>query len=153
MTFLELKEALVGQENLTIILPDGDKVPAHFHVTEVGKNNYHFIDCGGTERNEVKCNLQLWTSIDYQHRLEGPKLLKILEMAETKLSLSNEEVEVEHQGRTIGKYGLKFNGEHFTLINTNTACLALEDAYPRMTKAKKSLSELGKNACTGTGCC
>ena len=29
------------------ILPDGDQIPAHYHITEVGHVTKRFIDCGG----------------------------------------------------------------------------------------------------------
>jgi len=34
------------------MLENGTMVPEHFHVTEVGVVTKHFIDCGGTVRNE-----------------------------------------------------------------------------------------------------
>jgi hypothetical protein len=33
-----------------MMLPDQSFVPAHFHVTEVGRVQKDFIDCGGTPR-------------------------------------------------------------------------------------------------------
>ena len=48
-------------------------VPSHFHVTEVGKITKHFIDCGGTVRNEEVVNFQLWQADDYDHRLHPEK--------------------------------------------------------------------------------
>jgi len=29
------------------VLPDGDVIPAHYHVTEVGHVTKRFVDCGG----------------------------------------------------------------------------------------------------------
>jgi hypothetical protein len=40
-------------------LPDGSFVPEHFHVTEIGLINRHFIDCGGVVRKESTVNFQL----------------------------------------------------------------------------------------------
>ena len=43
------------------ILPDGDVVPAHFHITEVGHVAKRFIDCGGTLHDTTDtCLLQTY---------------------------------------------------------------------------------------------
>ena len=95
MKLSELKTALTSMSDLSILLPDGKKVPSHFHVTELGKSSKHFIDCGGTERFEEKANLQLWSSIDLHHRLKAEKLVKIIDMSAFLFNGSDPEVEVE----------------------------------------------------------
>ena len=45
-------------------LPNGEFVPPHFHITEVGMVHKQFIDCGGTVRKESVVNFQLWSSDD-----------------------------------------------------------------------------------------
>ena len=57
-----------------LMLPDGDFVPAHFHVTEVGRVHKDFIDCGGTVRSATTCVLQVWVADDTDHRLDTTKL-------------------------------------------------------------------------------
>ena len=52
MRLNEIKSILAKSEKIEFALPDGTLVPSHFHVTEVGKVTKHFIDCGGTVRNE-----------------------------------------------------------------------------------------------------
>ena len=47
MRLSEFKNSLVKQELLTFKLPNGTKIPSHFHVTEVGLITREFIDCGG----------------------------------------------------------------------------------------------------------
>lgn len=156
MNLNELKDALSGQETLTFILPDGKFVPAHFHITEVGLIDKNFIDCGGTVRKEQKVSLQLWSSIDFHHRLKAEKLLNIINIAEDKLGIGDHEVEVEYQGTTIGKYGLAFENDHFLLTSTQTDCLA-KDNCGIPAKAAMKVVETVKNAtgsCTpGGGCC
>ena len=49
MKLSEFLFALNQVESLDFKTPDGTAVPAHFHITEVGKVEKHFIDCGGTE--------------------------------------------------------------------------------------------------------
>ena len=36
---------------IQIMLPEGEFVPTHFHITEVGRVRKDFIDCGGTVRS------------------------------------------------------------------------------------------------------
>lgn len=105
-------------EKIEFRLPSGDLVPEHFHVTEIGKITRHFIDCGGTVRNEEVANFQLWNANDYNHRLHPEKLLDIIELSEKTLELGDLEIEVEYQGNTIGKYGLDFVNDQFFLTVT-----------------------------------
>ncbi|HAZ25722.1 MAG TPA: hypothetical protein DCY95_14960, partial [Algoriphagus sp.] len=79
---------------------------------------------GGTIRQEEKVNFQLWNENDYDHRLHPEKLLKIIELSESKLGIPDWEIEVEYQGETIGKYGLDYNGKSFLLTTKMTDCLA-----------------------------
>ena len=73
MLLSEFLTALNKVDTLTIKTPNGTEVPAHFHITEVGKVEKHFIDCGGTERKERVVNFQLWSSDDVEHRLYPTK--------------------------------------------------------------------------------
>jgi hypothetical protein len=59
MTLSEIKSALKNLTQIAFQLPNGDLVPNHFHVTEVGKITKNFIDCGGVVRNEEVANFQL----------------------------------------------------------------------------------------------
>lgn len=158
MKLSELKIHLHNLSSIGFQLPDGNMVDNHFHVTEVGKITKHFIDCGGTERNEEVVSLQLWKSVDYDHRLHPEKLLGILELSERKLGIGDLDIEVEYQGDTIGKYGLNFDGKNFLLTTKQTACLATDACgIPEYALDRKLtiLQPLTKNtACTpGTGCC
>lgn len=156
MKLSELKALLPGLESLTFTLEDGAAVPAHFHITEVGKVNREFIDCGGTVRNEYAVNLQLWNADDTDHRLEPAKLLNIIKLSEEKLGIADGDVEVEYQGATIGKYGLAVNGDTFVLTATQTACLAQDACGIAPAKTKVKLSELAtaQSCCTpDSGCC
>ena len=47
------------QATLQFILPSGEAIPSHFHLTEVGRVEKSFIDCGGTKREAVSCHLGL----------------------------------------------------------------------------------------------
>src|SRR5688572_11873509 len=157
MKLSHFKSILTDITVLRFQLPDGTFVPDHFHVTEVGQINKTFIDCGGTVRHEKTVNFQLWQANDYDHRLAPKKLSDIIALSEKHLGIEDAEIEVEYQGNTIGKYGLEFNGSHFLLTATTTACLALDQCGIPQTKQKVKLSELQaqKNSCCdpNSGCC
>tara|TARA_B100001094_G_scaffold312927_1_gene350146 strand:- start:704 stop:952 length:249 start_codon:yes stop_codon:yes gene_type:complete len=76
---------------------------------EIGEVNKNFIDCGGIKRSESIINFQLWTTDDFNHLLSAEKLKTIIELSEKELSLKDDEIEVEYQSETIGKYKLYFN--------------------------------------------
>jgi hypothetical protein len=124
MKLSDIKEILLTLENVEFELENGNFVPEHFHVTEVGMITKNFIDCGGVIRKEKVVNFQLWNADDYEHRLNPNKLLHIIYLSEEKLGIENSEIEVEYQSKTIGKYDLDFNGKNFVLKNKSTACLA-----------------------------
>ena len=119
--------ALNQVEDFRFQTPDGTFVPPHFHITEVGMVHKHFIDCGGTERKESKVNFQLWSSDDFQHRLNPQKAIDIIRLSQQKIQLSDKEIEVEYQGETIGKYSLDFDGVNFLLLTRATDCLAKDN--------------------------
>ncbi|APU67803.1 DUF6428 family protein [Christiangramia flava] len=152
MKLSEIKKELAGLECIAFKLPDGNLVPRHFHVTEIGKIAKKFIDCGGTLREETKISFQLWEANDYDHRLHPEKLLHIIELSEKVLELGDWEIEVEYQSSTIGKYDLDFDGADFLLINKATTCLAQEKCGV-VEKPKKNLAELTTSCAPGSGCC
>lgn len=157
MKLSEIKKHLETVNEVTFQLPDGSTVPIHFHVTEVGQITKHFIDCGGTVRNEKKVNFQLWEANDFDHRLAPQKLLNIISLSETKLGIEDSEIEVEYQSNTIGKYDLGFDGKNFLLLNKQTDCLAKDNCGIPVEKLKLKMSDLSAKAdscCTpGGGCC
>lgn len=155
MRLSEIKNKLNQLEKIAFQLPNGEFVPNHFHVTEVGKISRHFIDCGGTVRNEEVVNFQLWDANDYDHRLHPEKLLDIIKLSERVLGIDDLEVEVEYQGNTIEKFGIDFDGKNFLLTNKQTDCLAKDKCGLPEEKPKIKLSELtSAPTCTpGGGCC
>lgn len=157
MKLSAIKNILTSLEEVNFVLPNGQFVPKHFHITEVGLINKHFIDCGGTVRKENVINFQLWEAGDFDHRLAPEKLVKIITLSEKTLDLQDQEIEVEYQAGTIGKYGLDFDGVNFLLTNKQTACLASDACGIPAEKQKASLANLGKSdtaSCTpGGGCC
>lgn len=155
MKLSEIKSKLNSLEEIAFQLPNGDLVPSHFHVTEVGKITKHFIDCGGTVRNEEVVNFQLWNADDNNHRLHPEKLVNIIELSERVLGIEDLEIEVEYQAETIGKFGLDFDGKNFLLTQKQTDCLAKDNCGVPETKPKLKFSNLQPaNSCNpNSGCC
>lgn len=154
MKLSEVKSKLQTIEELHFQLPNGDLVPSHFHVTEVGVVSKNFIDCGGTMRTEEVVNFQLWSSDDVDHRLQPQKLADIIALSEKLLDMKDAEIEVEYQSDTIGKYGLDFNGDNFQLTTKMTDCLAPDKCGIPSEKPKVKLSDLQNGTCTpNSGCC
>ncbi|MBW8241300.1 hypothetical protein K1F50_00715 [Muricauda oceani] len=155
MRLEEVKSALEHLETIGFQLPNGELVPKHFHVTEVGKITKHFIDCGGTVRHEEVVNFQLWNADDYDHRLHPEKLVHIIELSQKTLDIGNLEVEVEYQGQTIEKFALDFDGTNFLLTTKQTDCLAKDQCGVPAKKPKVELSEVQntQTCAPGSGCC
>jgi hypothetical protein len=156
MKLSEFKNKLTTLERVEFMQPDGNHVPHHFHITEVGLTTKHFIDCGGTVREEKIVNFQLWEANDMDHRLTPEKLLKIISLSEKTIGIQDQEIEVEYQTNTIGRYGIEFQNEKFILISKKTNCLASDNCGIPKEKLKLNMSELNssKSCCTpGSGCC
>lgn len=155
MKLSEIKTELSKLDKIAFQLPNGELVPNHFHVTEVGKITKHFIDCGGTVRKEEVVNFQLWNANDYDHRLHPEKLVHIIELSEKTLGIEDLEIEVEYQANTIGKFGLDFDGTNFLLTTKQTDCLAKDNCGIPAEKPKLQFSDLGQGSSCDpkSGCC
>ena len=154
MRLSELTTYLSNRQSLTFLLPGGQRVPDHFHVTEVGETTKRFIDCGGTVRSQQVASLQLWSATDYDHRLAGNKLADIIRLAQDRLKLGDLPVEVEYQGeQTIETYALAVTDGKLQLTGQQTDCLA-KDKCGIPEKPKVSLDSFVAGGCTpGGGCC
>lgn len=112
-------------------LPDGSAVPASFHVTEVGRIQKVFLDCGGKLRESVTCQLQVWVGEDFDHGIETAKMASILNKAKDYLPDENIPVEIEYEDRVISQYTIE---DHevtneavvLKLAHKHTECLAPE---------------------------
>ena len=156
MKLSEIKEILSKRESVNFKLENGQVVPEHFHVTEVGVITKDFIDCGGTVRHEKVANFQLWDANDFEHRLKAGKLLNIISLSEQVIGMEDLDIEVEYQSETIGKYDLAYDGDNFVLISKTTACLAMDKCGIPAKKEKLEMVNLAgaANTCTpGSGCC
>jgi hypothetical protein len=134
---------------LHLMLPDGDLVPAHFHVTEVGRVPKDFIDCGGTVRSSAACVLQVWVAGDRDHRLDTAKLAGILRLAAPVLKAADLPVEVEYEDGRVSQYPVSAaevtpSGVLFHLGTKHTACLAPD---------RCGVDASGPSCCSTPGCC
>jgi hypothetical protein len=130
---------------LHLLLPDGDLVPAHFHVTEVGRVAKDFIDCGGTVRSSRNCVLQVWVADDTAHRLDPAKLARVVRLAAPVLGADDLPVEVEYDTGFVTQLPVTAAevtpaGLLFHLGGKHTACLAPDQCG------------VGDSACAAPGC-
>jgi hypothetical protein len=131
MNVQEFCEALKNHPNhqMNWKFPDDSVVPAHYHVTEVGRVVKTFVDCGGTVRSDERCVLQIWVAHDTDHRLSSDKLLKIMNLS-CDIVDPTLPVEVEYQKNDtvslyrLDGYDVMFGTLVFRLQSKNTVCLA-----------------------------
>ncbi len=130
------------------VLPTGDYVPAHAHVTEVGHVVRNFIDCGGFKGQEEKVVLQTHVGKDTEHRLRSDRFAKILQLGQRVLPSNDLDVEVEYDCCVVAQYpvaDIQPKGECLDLIlgRGRTQCRARE--------RRETASE---NCCnTSAACC
>jgi hypothetical protein len=140
------------------ILPDGDEIPAHFHLTEVGHVAKNFIDCGGTIRQSEACVLQLWVNDDdLEHRLSAGKFASILALGERVLPHPALEAEVEWDCCVTSQYPIaSFSASddrlEFMLSTKHTDCLAKEKCGVEDDGCGCRTAEL-KNEQAAAACC
>lgn len=133
-----------SESSLRLQLPSGEFIPEHFHVTEVGRVDKTFVDCGGTRRQTASCLLQTWTANDIDHRLESGKLAKILNLAKLILASDALPVEIEYGPEIAVQYALADvqvgpDALTFVLVGKQTDCLAKD--------------QCGVGECGAPGCC
>lgn len=132
-----LKGALAAAPDLplTVVWPDGDPIEPHFHVTEVGRVQKDFVDCGGTVRQLVTCLLQTWVGEDVDHRITGGKLLKAFAHAAPVLGTEDLPVELEYEACNVVQLvvaSVKQESDQLVLqlASKHTDCLAKELCLP-----------------------
>ena len=136
MTVAELRAVLAAHPETKMhwMLPDKSFVPSHYHITEVGRLQKDFIDCGGTIRSLASCLLQIWVADDTDHRLQTSKLATIMEVAGAVLKSDELPVEVEYEEGVISQYpvaGVEATpaGLLFYLGTKHTAVLAPDKGW------------------------
>jgi hypothetical protein len=134
---------------LQLMLPDRSFVPAHFHVTEVGRVQKDFVDCGGTVRSSSNCVLQVWVAGDVAHRLDTTKLAKILHQGMPLFTTTAIPLEIEYDNGLISQYpaqgaDVSPTGVVLHLGSKHAACLAPD-------RCGVKLDVL--SSCSTPGCC
>ena len=134
MQVAELKSLLRSNPSAfpRLTLPDGDQIPAHFHITEVGHVAKRFINCGGTLHDTTDtCLLQTYVADDLEHRLDAGTFAKILDLGNQVLPHDDLEVEVEYDCCVVAQYPItsaEVDGDFIELQlgKRHTDCLAKE---------------------------
>lgn len=150
MKLHELKDALRNNPDLLprFVLPDGDLIPAHAHLTEVGYSAKHSIDCGGVIGHHETVVLQMHVGTDLEHRLTSDRFARILDSSSRVVPHDNLEVEVEHDCCVVARYPVKkiapgWESVDVMLAKNKTQCLA---------RVRAETAEA--STCCGTaGCC
>jgi len=159
MKLSNFRRALARDPNaaLHVMLPDGDFVPGHFHVTEIGRVHKQFVDCGGTQRETSACTVQVWVAADTDHRLTAGKLAMILKLAAPILKDDDLDVEIEYEAGVISQYplgGIEITpaGVLLALGTKHTDCLA-PDRCGIPVRAGITPAPAAKGSCGTSGCC
>jgi hypothetical protein len=127
--------AAAPQLPLMVVWPDGEPIEVHFHVTEIGRVQRDFVDCGGTVRRVVTCLLQTWVGEDTDHRVTAGKLLKAFAHAAPILGDEDLSVEFEYEACNVVQLVLaevRQEAARFVLQlgKKHTDCLARELCVP-----------------------
>lgn len=146
LTALRARLAEKPDQGLSVIWPDGEPIEAHFHVTEIGRVQKDFVDCGGTVRRITSCLLQTWVGDDTDHRITTGKLLKALSLADPILGTEDLPVELEYEACNVVQLRVvsveyTAEGAVMRLAQKHTDCLAKDLCIP---------SQKGASA---KGCC
>lgn len=137
---------------LAFRLPNGGgRIPAWAHITEVGRTDRRFIDCGGTIRSVSACTLQSWVADDVDHRLLPGSLAAIIGKAQPLLGSDDLDVEIEFEDGLLSQFPVTAaevvdGALEFQLTVKRTDCLAKEVCGP-------ADAEETSNCSGGGGCC
>lgn len=131
---------------LRFVLPDNDMVPIHAHITEAGRIDKTFVDCGGTVRKISNVTLQAWIADDIDHRLSPGKLAGVMNIAAPIFGGDDLEVEIEYEDCSISQFpvltaSVDNSALSFHLGSKHTDCLAKDICLPQT------------GAGCGPGCC
>jgi hypothetical protein len=151
MKLHELQSTLAEYPNTfpRFVLPNGDYIPAHAHVTEVGHVVRNFIDCGGLTGKEEKVVLQTHVGSDIDHRLRSDRLAKILRLGHRLIPSAGLDVDVEYDCCVVAQYPIAeatTDHEHLNLI--------LRRGRTQCRPQERRESETAVSCCvTSTACC
>ena len=140
-----LKAALAAAPDLpiTVVWTDGDPIEPHFHVTEVGRVQKDFVDCGGTVRRLVTCLLQTWGETTRTIASLAANSSRRLPMRPRSSALKNLPVELEYENCNVVQLvvaSVRQESDRLVLQlgSKHTDCLAKEVCLPGGNKDAKS---------------
>ena len=151
MTLHDLQNALEANPTRfpRFVLPDGDYIPPHAHVTEVGHVVRNFIDCGGLIGKEEKVVLQTHVGNDTDHRLRSDRFAKILQLGNRVIPSTHLDVDVEYDCCVVAQYPIaeaQLRGQYLDLI--------LQRGRTRCRARERRESETAADCCaTSAACC
>lgn len=129
------------------VFDDGEMIPQHFHLSEIGYITKNFVDGTGSIRKVELVQLQVWLGDDEPCPLTGAELAQLLDVAKHQLPSGDLDVEVEYEGCVISQYAVE------AALDTGTKLL-FQLADKRMDSPAKSVAAAGTASCNGsTGCC
>lgn len=142
--------------HLQYVLPDGGMIPIHAHITEVGRVDKTFLDCGATVRRVSNLCLQAWVADDVDHRFTAGGLATVINRAAQIIGGDDLPVEIEYEDGLISQFPVETIAESggallFHLGTKHTDCLAKELCLPPA--KEETAQEEGSSCCSGTGCC
>ncbi len=126
------------EKNLQFEL-DGEKIPVHYHITQVSLQHNKIIDCGGDFSVTDNLTMQLWVANDEDHRMTSGKALKIFQGLGYLLNTLNPKNVLVEYGSPISLYVLTS-----FYIEENNLILAAE---------KTATDCPAKDKCVIEGCC
>lgn len=145
----EFKTQLERHANseLCFMLPDGGRIPVHAHITEAGRVDKTFVDCGGTVRKLSTATLQAWVAEDLDHRLPAGKLAAVLGIAAPIFNGDDLDLEVEYEDGFISQFPVTATSAsdgvlYIHLGTKHTDCLAKDVCVSEPS-----------GCCAGGGCC
>lgn len=159
MNLTQFRQTLADhpEHGLRFVLDSGGAMADHFHVTEVGRVEKQFVDCGGARRSVVACVLQTLVAHDVEHRLSTDKLARIMQLADSLDLPGDAPVEVEHQERSVSidavdRFVVNDRVLEFHLAPKQTACLAEDQCGLGAAAGVLPVLDSG-DCCGGGGCC
>src|SRR5262245_42128538 len=150
MTLRDLQETLEKHPTRfpRFVLPDGNYIPAHAHVTEVSHIVRNFIDCGGMIGREEKIVLQTHVGDDKGHRLRSDRFAKILQLGNRVISSVDLHVDVEYDCCVVAQYPIEGTRPEGSYLN-----LMLQRGRTQCRARERREAEAGDSCCQAASAC
>lgn len=166
MTLQEFKSLLHQNRGklFQVVLPQGDAVPVSFHITEVGRVEKTFLDCGGKLHTRQTAQLQVWVGPDQDHRIQAGKMADILDKSSEVVPDPSLPLELEYEREDgfvsqfpVADFEVSEDAVVLHLGVRHTECLAPELCIvPAPMDSKPfglAMAPLNSCGCGPAGCC